>query len=53
LTAGIILKNIEEKGENRYNIHGLSCIGSFPEANRWGSISARQGSPYMLTWRDL
>lgn len=32
----LLSKNIEEKREKRYNIHGLSCIDSFPEANRRG-----------------
>lgn len=56
----LLSKNIEEKREKRYNIHGLSCIDSFPEANRRGGVSAvpffrsaDQGSPYDLTWRNL
>lgn len=55
----LLSKNIEEKKEKRYNIHGLSCIDSFPEANRRGGgavsffRSADQGSPYTLTWRNL
>ena len=32
----LLSKNIEGKKEKRYNIHGLSCIGSFPEANSRG-----------------
>jgi len=40
LTVSFLLsKNIEEKKEKRYNIHGLSCIGRFPEANRRGGVS--------------
>lgn len=35
----LLSKNIEEKKEKRYNIHGLSCIGSFPEANSRGGVS--------------
>lgn len=55
----LLSKNIEEKKEKRYNIHGLSCIDSFPEANRRGGgavpffRSADHGSPYALTWRNL
>jgi hypothetical protein len=55
----LLSKNIEEKKEKRYNIHGLSCIDSFPEANRRGGgavpffRSADHGSPYTLTWRNL